>query len=300
VKIDTFKIFCTIYEEKSISQASKLLHISQPAMSKQIKLIEGYFGCQLFDRTPHGILATPFGEIFYEHARKIISTFNKLEEALVEAKSSHFPPLRVGASNTVGNYPLPCSFWLFKEKYPLTKVSLEIDNSNATINKLRQGEVDLIIVEHFPFCGEFNCKKCGQDELVVVTPYMEPWIDKDIITLEELTKHPLIMREEGSGIRAIWGEYLNKSDFSLQDFKLIAEMGSISSIKASVAEGFGISLLPTGAIRKEIYTKILKALPLQDPPIDFNYTIAWSKNSPMNQSQKMFIDFIMSEEKGFC
>lgn len=126
MNIQSLKSFIAIAETKSMSRAAELLFVTQPALSQQIKQLETHFSVQLLERTNRGIKLTEAGKILYEHARQIVALYQTLEKEMEGFRASITGSLTVGASSIVGGYAVPCSIFIFKEKYPESHITLKV------------------------------------------------------------------------------------------------------------------------------------------------------------------------------
>lgn len=293
------KIFCTVTRSQSFSKAAKLLHMSQPAVSTQIKNLEEYYEGQLFERTPHGVILTKAGEVFYSYAERILDLYDEMEQQLegVLQRKSH--QIIVGASTTIGNVSLPCSIYLFKEEYPEVSIRLEIANSDEVLRKVMANEVDIAVIEGYHESPELNAIPVTSDELVLIVPQHSQ--DEGSISLEKFLKKPLILREDGSGTRKILAAALTQRGHSINDLNVITEMTTIDAIKSAVEAGLGEAIVPRLAVRKEAYLGSLKVLTIQgmDMPLDFN--IIYPVHKSLSTAAKRFIRFLSDpEERYLC
>ena len=305
MSLQNFLVFLAVMEEKSFSQAAKKLHLTQPAVSGQIKSLESDYGVALFERTSHGVHPTEAGELVAKFAKNIVQSHRDLDTALKELISGNHQTIALGASTIVGNYPLPCSFYVFKEENPEVDIRLEIANSQSIIEKLRKGEIDLAIVElssvESTLGSEFVAIPCLNDELEFVVKYSDTWKDKASISLEELRKLPMIIREEGSGLRRIFESSIERSGLSLKSFNIFTEMSSIGAIKSSVEAGHGVALLPRICIKKEHRIHSLATLKIDGLNLKLSYYALHRKNQSLPYQTENFLKFIINKQKrAFC
>ncbi|MBO8167850.1 MAG: LysR family transcriptional regulator [Thermoanaerobacteraceae bacterium] len=304
MNISQFELLCEVARVKSFSKAAKLLHLSQPAVSSQIHSIENYYGAKLFERSTSGVTLTPIGETVYKYAKEILKLHDKLEKEIDASLQSENQKLVIGASTTIGNYAIPCTIWTFKEKYPLAQIKLEVKNTKTILNMLDNDEIDLALLEEPLPEKHDNFKKhpVSNDELLVIAPPKKPWVDKTTITLAELKKAPLIIREQGSGIRCMFEKVLSALNLNLlTDFNVVTEMGSIEAIKSTVEAGLGVSICSSLAIRKEIRSGVIHPLRIEDAEFQVNYLIVYKDKKNLNSTAKRFIRFLAGPGKNpFC
>jgi DNA-binding transcriptional LysR family regulator len=301
MNLNQLHVFCTVADEKSLTRAAKKLHLSQPAVSGQVKAMESLYSLCLFERTNHGVELTSAGEVVYRYARQLINIHDDMKQAL-EAMSCAQPcHLTVGASTVVGGYPLPCSIFVFKERHPQASIRLDVANSAAILEKVRTAALDLAIIEGPVDDAEVVVIPCADDEMALVVPYIEPWINMSEITLKGLQGLPLIIREQGSGTRSVLEAALAGHGLSLNDLNIATEMGNLDSVKSAVEAGHGVAVLPLFTIRKELYTKMLKAIPIRDLELKLNYKVIYHRNQIISEITKAFIRLVTDpEERAFC
>lgn len=301
MNLNQLQIFCTVAEEKSLTKAAKKLHLSQPAVSGQVKIMESSYNLCLFERTNQGVELTAAGELAYRYAKQLLHIHDDMKQAL-EGMSRTLPcHLTVGASTVVGGYPLPCSIFVFKECHPQADIRLDVANSATILEKVRTAALDLAIIEGPADDEDMVVKPCADDEMALVVPYIEPWINMSGVTLDELKGLPLIIREQGSGIRSVLEESLAGHGLSLNDLNIVTEMGNLGSIKSTVEAGHGVTILPLITVRKELYTKMLKALPIRDLELKLNYNVIYHRKQIISEIAKAFIRLVTDpEERAFC
>lgn len=299
--LNQFNIFCAVAEEKSFSKAAKRLHLTQPAISGQVKALENTYNLCLFQRTPSGVNLTEAGNIVYQYAKQIHHILEGMEDSLAILAKNQPCRLVVGASTVVGSYPLPCTIWVFKEHQPQANIQLEVENSSVILQKIKSASLDFAIIEGSVDDEDIVQLNCLTDEMALVVPNVEPWIYRGNITLDELLTLPLIIREEGSGIRSVIENELKKQGVSISNLNVFTEMSKLQSIKSAIEAGHGLSILPKLTVRKELYTKTLKALPVQGLNFELTCKIIYHKNKFLTDIAKDFIRLITDpEQRAFC
>lgn len=302
--LSQLELFCEIARVKSFSKAAKLLHLSQPAVSAKIHAIEDFYGTQLFERSSSGVILTEAGTVVYNYAKEILKLHDHLEKEIDSLLHSDHQTLLVGASSTIGNYALPCSIWTYKEKYPTVNVKMEVKNAETILAMLADDKIHLALLEEEVFTGckeKLQNKPVSHDELVVIAPARKPWSDKQVITVEELKKAPLIIREKGSAVLQIFEKILKTWGLTLDQLNVKAELGSNDAIKSTVEAGLGLSICTRMAVRKEIRTGMIHPLRLEGKSVNINYHIVYKDEKNLNSAAKRFIRLMAKPgETGFC
>ncbi|MBS3977014.1 MAG: LysR family transcriptional regulator [Syntrophomonadaceae bacterium] len=299
------EMFVMVVDTKKISTAAKLLNITQPAISAQIKALETYLNTQLLDRTKQGVSPTPRGEIMYRYARKILHLFDNMEREIDELLGLEDREVIIGATYTIGDYALPCSIWTFKEKYPKANISLEIGKYPDIIQKLFDNKIHLAVVEGLPqdLEQEINNLKIissAADEIIVIASPNSDFAKKEI-SLDELRKAPLLLPTAGLGIREVFSQAISRFGLSLSDFNIATQLGSIEAIKSSVGAGMGISICSRMAVRKELRQEAIKEVEINDLKMPLSFNILYRQQGFLPAMAHRFIRFIsVPEELEHC
>lgn len=299
--LNQLRVFCAVVEAKSFSQAARGLHLTQPAVSMQVRSLEEDLGAELFERNYRGIALTPVGKLVYEHAKEILAICESMHGAIDSILQRENAQLIVGASHTVGNYALPCSIWTFKQRHPESHIRLEIASSADVLRRVLDNTVDLGIVEGPVMADDVKIREISSDELVVIAPVAPPWLTRETISLKELKKEPIILREEGSGIREALQVILAGAGITLPDLNVVAEMQSNDAIKSAVESGLGLSIISRLTVQREIRRGLLKAIYIDGVPSEIKFSLLYRPQRYQTALAKRFIRFLTSpEERGFC
>lgn len=294
MQLGQFDLFCQVARVKSFSKAAKLLHISQPAISAQVHSMEEFYGIKLFERTPHGVTLTPAGAILFESSKKILELHEDLERTLASLADEKNQRLVIGATPTVGSHALACGIWTFKDKYPDLQINLEIGNPQEIITKIYEKSIDLAIIE-CPVQGNkgLTRKSVFTDQLVAIVPNNEHWSNRTSVTIDELTKHRLILREEGSELHCILDYALSPLDMKFVDLKPRTSISDSNAIKSAVERGHGVSICLRLTIQKELRHGAILALPIEGAEQVIEYNLVY-RESDLSGMAKRFIRFITS------
>ena len=286
------RVFCAVAETKSFSKASELIHLTQPAVSLQIQAMEELYETRLFDRSGNSINLTPAGEILYKRAKEILALYAEAQQNISEITGSIKGSLSIGASSTIGNYLLPHIIAAFKKKVPQVNISLVVNNTKTITERLNAGEIDIALVEGDVSKQRFSVETLLSDELVVIMSPAHPWAERRGLSAIELTKEPLILREEGSGTRQIILKHLEEHGIKLDQLKIALVVGSTEAIKGAVEEGLGVSIMSGWAVRKWLKQGLLKAATFKDLKFHRNFTIISPKRNYSTHTAKEFLNFL--------
>jgi len=288
------RVFCTVVETKSFSKASEIIHLTQPAVSLQIQALEEAFETKLFDRSSSTVTLTRAGEILYSYAKQILGLYSSIEKDIGAVTGLVKGSISIGASTTIGNYLLPAVISEFKQAFPKIKIQLTVGNTRRIAEFLKAGNLNLGLVEGD--VSKFNVvtEKLISDELSLIVAPFHPWAKKKEIPIQELTKEPFIIREEGSGTRQIIEKYLAKKGISVQDMKISAVIGSTEAIKEAVENGIGVSIVSKWAIRKESRYGTISKIAIKDLKMLREFSLIFNKKSITNYASDEFLAFLKS------
>jgi DNA-binding transcriptional LysR family regulator len=260
--IHHLKIFVSVYKNKSFTKASEELHISQPTISEHIKNLERSLDCRLFDRLGRTIMPTAEADLLYPKALQILEGLDQIQQEITAAGTGVKGKLVIGASTIPGAYILPRMAYSFKNQYPEIAFEILIEDS---------GKITNMVLQHDLLCGIVGAKMKSdkldyasliEDELVLVTS--PKTLNKKKINLDELTKLPFLQREEGSGTRQTFENFLRKNNFSTVDFNIVATLGSTSAVKQAVKAKLGVSVISRIAVQEELDNNILQEIPIRN------------------------------------
>lgn len=259
------QVFHTVARVMSFTKAAEILHMTQPAVTFQIKQLEDAFNTRLFDRTHNKITLTEAGRVVYDYAEQILESYAKMANDVKDLTSDITGALVIGASTTIAEYLLPRLLGVFKKQFPDVTLRLQVGNTDAIVSMVENNLLDLGIVEAPVYNKNLEVITCRLDELVVIVPPDHPLAAFDTIRPEQLTQYPFILREEGSGSRAVIDEYMRNAGMNFIDFDIVMELGSPESVKMAVESEVGVAITSRTTLSKEIKLGTLKAIPLNPP-----------------------------------
>ncbi|MGL4292939.1 MAG: LysR substrate-binding domain-containing protein [Bacteroidales bacterium] len=258
------KVFQSVAYNLSFTKASKELYISQPAISKHIQELEQEYKVQLFERMGNKITLTHAGELFLNHAESILSGYRQLDFEMNILQENYVGELRLGASTTIAQYVLPPVLATFIKKFPNIKVSLVNGNTRDIERALIEHRIDLGMVEGSSRLVNLRYIPFIKDELVVVTSTKSSLAGYDEITLDELTKLPVVIREPGSGSLDILETELARHHIKLASLHVLIQLGSTESIKLFLENTDCLGILSIQAVKNEIADGKMKIIDVKD------------------------------------
>lgn len=264
--------FITVARIKSFTKAAEILNLTQPAVSQHIKYLEEYYGVGLIKKTGKEIGLTEEGLILYKYAKELDILHRNLE-AEIRNKSGIHKSYKVGASMTVGGYVLPYILAEYKREHPNRDILLQVNNTEEIISKLLNRKLDLALVEGNFDRNKFSYKKFKDDEMVLAVSDKHQFAKKDKVSIEEILRGELIIREKGSGTREIFENKLKELGYDINSFNPYMELGSISAIKSLVEENLGYTIISKETIKRELKQGVIKIVGIEGIQIyrEFNF-----------------------------
>lgn len=261
------KVFHTVARLLSFTKAAEALHMTQPAVTFQVRQLEEYFNTRLFDRTHNKVNLTPAGEKVSDFAERIFDLYAEMENSVRDLTGEISGALTIGASTTIAEYMLPSLLGEFKIRYPDINLRLKVANSEGVVSMVEHNVIDLGVVEAPVSNKNLIVEVCHEDQLVVVAAP-----DHDLVTRggkvhpSDVKSYPFVCREEGSGTREVITQYLADEGVRESEMNFALELGSPEALKGAVEAGMGISILSRSTIDKELKLNTLAELQL-DPPL---------------------------------
>jgi DNA-binding transcriptional LysR family regulator len=261
------KVFHTVARLLSFTKAAEAMHMTQPAVTFQVRQLEEYFNTRLFDRTHNKVSLTPAGERVSEFAERIFDLYSEMENTVRDLTGEISGSLTIGASTTIAEYLLPALLGEFKNRYPDINLRLKVSNTEGIVSMVEHNVIDLGVVEAPVGNKNLIVEVCHDDQLVVVTTPDHELVKRGgKVKAAEIVKYPFVSREEGSGTRDVITQYLIEEKVNPADMELSLELGSPEAIKGAVEAGMGITIISRSIINKELKLNTLSELQL-DPPL---------------------------------
>ncbi len=289
------QVFYTVARHLSFTKAAEALHMTQPAVTFQVRQLEEYFNTRLFDRTHNRISLTEAGKIVYHYAGQILDLYNEMDNAVRELTGEIRGVLVLGASTTIAEYMLPSLLGDFKKMYPDISIRLRVSNSEGVVSMVENNIIDLGIVEAPVHNKNLVVETCRTDQLVAVVPPAHPLARKERVNVKDIVRYPYICREEGSGTREVIWNYLAENGIQPSDLNVVMELGSSEAIKGAVEAGMGISILSIATLSKELKLGTLAGIPL-DPPLERPFSFVHQKQKFKLRAMHELLNFA----RGYC
>jgi len=241
----------------SFRKAAEVLHLSQPAVSQNVRALEEELGVRLFDRAQgagHGsqISLTGPGRVLLGYANTAAETMLEAQRALAALNDKVVGELRLGASTTVAQYVLPRILGAFLRQYPQVKLLLVRGNTEKIVEAVADERVELGIIEGPAMRRDMKTERMTQDEMVLIVSPNHAWAGRkaQAIMPGDLAKVPLLLRERGSGSRRVVERALKKAGLPLRKLRVAMELDSTEAIISGVEAELGVGFVSRCAVEK--------------------------------------------------
>jgi DNA-binding transcriptional LysR family regulator len=244
--------FCAVVERKSFSQAAEQLGVTQPAVSLQIRSLEKRLGRQLVDRSGRRVEPTEAGRRLYRNAHRMLA----LEEQLLgelggDEDGALSGRLEIGASTGPGGIVLPVLLCEFQRRHPDVRVALAVSDTQRVVEQVARRELELGVVGAARRHRAVVFEPFFRDEVVLACPPGHHFAGRTV-TLDELREEPLIVMQEGAGVRQVIEDELRGVGMRLRDLDVRLELGLQESVRSAVAAGYGVTFISRSAIEADL------------------------------------------------
>jgi LysR family transcriptional regulator, transcriptional activator of the cysJI operon len=267
------KVFRAVADEASFRRAAERLHLSQPAVSQQIRALEEELGVTLFDRGKGRVRITDAGALLLTYAHKVARLAVEAQAALENARGEVAGELRIGASFTITQYVLPRMLGDFLRHHPRIRLAVRSANTQNIVAALAAGEIDLGLIEGPVSSREVFRQRFLEDRMALIVGRRYPWPQKATVPVLALTQVPLLMRERGSGSRRVVELALRRAGLRWKDLRIAMELDSIVAIVSAVEAGLGAAFVSEWAIRKELRLGTVRVVPVDGLDIRRDFTL---------------------------
>ena len=290
--LNQLQIFLKIVKTQSVTKASEELHLTQPAVSIQLKNFQDQFDIPLTEVVGRQIYITDFGYEIAEAAEQIINQVNAINYKTMAYKGQLAGRLKLSVVST-GKYVMPYFLSDFMNKNAGIELQMDVTNKNMVIESLAENEVDFALVSILP--NKMNIEKMDllQNKLFFVGPSKHK-IKKALHAKEIFRDLPIIFREKGSGTRQTMENFLEKHQISVN--KKI-ELTSNEAVKQALLAGLGYSIMPLIGIKNELHNHELQIIPVKGLPIKTTWSLIWLHGKNHSPVGKAFLNYLQKEKK---
>ena len=291
--LQQLRILKAIITEKSFTKAAEILFISQPSLSKQIKVLENRLGIDLLNRENNCLTLTEGGKIFLQYSNRILALCEESCRALNDVKNGNRGNLIIGASQTIGIYLMPRVLALFLKRYPQINVKVQVDSTRIIAKNILNYEIDIALVGgNIPEDLKKNLKieKFMEDELILIVSNCHPFAlrKQKKINKDDLYHLNFITLNTTSTIRKFIDNILLQNNIETQQFNIIMQLNSIEGIKTAVSLGLGAAFVSSSSIEKEIKLNTIKIIGIKNLKITRTLSIITNRKCYKSKSIEFF------------
>jgi DNA-binding transcriptional LysR family regulator len=287
--------FCAVVERRSFSQAAEQLGVTQPAVSLQIRSLEKRLGLQLLDRSGRRVEPTEAGQRLYRSAQKLLAQEEQLLAELVgEGEGELTGRIEIGASTGPGGTVLPLVLCEFQQRHPDVHVALTVADTQHIVEQVTRRELELGVV------GARVRRQRGvvfepfyRDEVVLAVPGGHRFANRTV-ALDELKEEPLVLMQEGAGVRQVIDDELREAGLRLRDLDVRLELGLQESARSAVVAGFGVTFISRSAIETDLAAGTVAVARVEGLEPSREITLVRSTGRAETRVAQAFVEFARS------
>jgi DNA-binding transcriptional LysR family regulator len=286
------KIFSSIAKCLNVTKASAELHISQPSVSQQVKLLQEEYGVILYKKTPRGIRLTDDGRLFLKEIEPILSQFEKLKTRFGGNGTDRVSgTLKIGGSQSPSVSFLPMLSTIFKETHPPVRMTLRTDTSRGVERLVLNGEVEIGVITNPSNHPSLVVELYAQEKLVVFASTKPPWAKKEKLTLAELVKTPLVIKKGKEGTDRVWEtiKHLEEQGYKLN---IVMYCESPEAAKAAVRSGIGLGILFREIVEPDVRRGDLKIIKISQLKMTIDTHIIYDKRRSLSPHAQDFLTLL--------
>lgn len=287
-------VFEAVARHLSFRRAAEELHLSQPAVSMQIKQLESNVDLPLFDHVGKRVFLTEAGEEMYHYSRSIAELLAEAGEVMEELKGARRGRLALSVASTV-NYFAPTLLGTFCKRFPDITIRLDVTNRMTLLRQLEDNITDLVIMGQPPESHDLEAGIILDNPLVIIAPPDHPLAGEKNIPLARMAEETFVVRERGSGTRGATERFFQEHGIPLNKGM---EIASNEAIKQSVQAGLGLGLLSRDTLAMELALNKLVILDVEGLPIVRQWYVMHRRGKRLSPVARAFKQFLLAEARG--
>jgi DNA-binding transcriptional LysR family regulator len=291
VSLRQLRVFETVARLSSYTRAAEELHLSQPAVSMQVRQLEDTVGLPLFERLGKSIALTEAGREIYQYSRSINRSLQEMEEVLEALKGVNRGRLHVAVASTV-NYFAPRLLAAFHQRYPGIAPRLDVTNRESLVRLLEANSIDVALMGAPPQDVDVEAEAFTDNPLVVIAPPSHPLAAERSIPLSRLAEEVFVMREAGSGTRQSMERHFREAG---QTIRHGMQMTRNEAVKQAVRSSLGLSVVSLHTIELELETGRLVILDVEGFPLPRKWHLVYRRGKRLSPAAASFRDFVLRE-----
>ncbi|AUB81830.1 LysR family transcriptional regulator [Candidatus Thiodictyon syntrophicum] len=285
------RVFEAVARHLSYTRAAEELHLSQPAVSMQVRQLEEAAGLPLFERLGKGVGLTEAGREVYSYSRSINRSLQEMDEVMQSLKGVNRGRLHVAVASTV-NYFAPRLLAVFHQRYPGITPRLDVTNRETLMRLLDSNSIDIAVMGQPPTDIDVESESFMENPLVVIAPPTHPLVSERLIPTARLTGEVFVMREPGSGTRQAMERFFKEQGLTIRHGM---QMTRNEAVKQAVRSGLGLSVVSLHTIELELETGRLMVLDVEGFPLARKWHLVYRRGKRLSPAARAFRDFVVQE-----
>lgn len=285
------RTFYAVARERSFTRGGRRLHLSQPAVSAQIRALERHYGGRLFEVRHRRVELTAEGEALLPYAERVLGLLREAEDVVGATRGLRCGRLVVAASSTIGNYLLPPVLAAFAARHPGILVELLVATTGDVADHVAAERVPFGLVEAPVERVDVVARPFGGDDIVLIAHPADPWARRGRIELDELARVTLLLREPGSRTRGLIERAAEAIGLALHPGLVL---GSTEALKEGVRAGLGVAWVPRVTAAHEIASGELAAVDVPGLAIRRTHAVLTSPGRPPSGAARAFLDLLLA------
>lgn len=292
LNLKQLKVFYYVAKNLSFTRAAEELFVTQPAVTMQVDALERHYGTRLFTREKKSLALTEAGSLLFSYAERIMMLAFEADQSLLNLRAHPRGVLHIGTTKTWARVLMPSYILGFQERFPDIHLSLDEGSSHEMAASVLYGRNDLAIVGRVPYDPRLEVIPFPGheiDELVLAMHPEHPLADRESLFLADIQHEPLILREQGSGIRHVITRQAEEEGLSLN---IMLEASSTPFIKDLVSRGAGISILTRISVEEEVRGGLLSRVSFADGGLWVHVDIVVPREGHRSAAVRSLLEFL--------
>ena len=291
ISLRQIRVFTAVAQQKSFTRAARELHLTQPAVSQQLKLLEAEVGLPLFEHLNRGIHLTDAGEELLRYAQQINEVIRTAGESFAAMRGLKRGVLKLGAVSTA-KYFTPSLLSMFRTEFPQVIIKFTVGNREEIIRQIANNDIDLVIMGRPPKELVTTAEPFAKHPLVIIAAPDHPLANtKRKIPLKQLSSENFVIREQGSGTRASMEHVFKERGVT---YSASMEVSSNETIKQAVMAGMGISFISKHTVSLELAAGKLVTLNISGLPLLRDWYVIHLRDKRLSPITAAFRTFLLA------
>ncbi|MCB2262818.1 MAG: LysR family transcriptional regulator [Candidatus Thiosymbion ectosymbiont of Robbea hypermnestra] len=296
VSLRQLRVFETVARLSSYTRAAAELHLTQPAVSMQVRQLEEAVGLPLFEKLGKHISLTEAGREIFHYSRSIGRSLQEMEEVVESLKGVSRGRLSIAVASTV-NYFAPRLLAAFHQRYPSIGLRLDVTNRERLVQQLQANAVDMVLMGQPPSGVEVESETFMDNPLVVIAPPGHPLAGEQAVDIRRLAEEIFVMRESGSGTRQAMERFFVEHGVEIRHGM---QMTHNEAIKQAVRAGLGLSVVSVHTLELELEAGRLVILDVAGFPLERQWHLVYRRGRRLSPAAQAFRQFVLDEARGLA